>query len=99
MAWILLNFVSRFGTPKILHTDNGREFISLAYDRKYDGVKLVKLPDEEVQQIIKKFQELLPGTKMVHGKARHSESQGFEEDRNKVAPTFHTKWCLQNNTA
>ena len=41
IAWILLNFVSHFGTPKILHTDNGREFISLAYDRKYDGVRLV----------------------------------------------------------
>ncbi len=54
MAWILLNFVSRFGTPEILHTDIGREFISLAYDRKYDGVRLLKLPNEEVQQIIKK---------------------------------------------
>ena len=99
IAWILLNFVSHFGTPKILHTDNGREFISLAYDRKYDGVRLVKLSDEEVQQIIKKFQEFLPGTKMVHGKARHSEIQGFIENRNKVALTFLTKWCLQNNTA
>ncbi len=35
------------------YTDNGREFISLAYDRKYDGVRLVKLPNEEVQLIIK----------------------------------------------
>ncbi len=94
MAWILLNFVSRFGTPKILHTDNGREFISLAYHRKYGGVRLVKLPNEKVQQIIKKIQELLPGTKIVHGKARHSESQGFIENQNKVALTFLTQWCL-----
>jgi hypothetical protein len=36
---------------------------------------------------------------MVHGKAWHSESQGFIENRNKVALTFLTKWCLQNNTA
>ncbi len=44
IAWVLLKFVSCFGTSKILHTDNGREFISLANDRKYDGVRLVKLP-------------------------------------------------------
>ncbi len=55
MAWILLNFVSHFGTLKILHTDYAREFISLLYDKKYDGVRLVKLQNEEVQQIIKKF--------------------------------------------
>ena len=42
---------------------------------------------------------LLPGTIMVHGKARHSESQGYIENRNKVAINFLTKWCLQNNTA
>ena len=83
----------------MLHTNNKREFISLAYDRKYDGVRLVKLPNEEVQQIIKKFQELLPGTKMVHGKASHSESQGLIEIQNKVALTFLTKWCLKKNTA
>ncbi len=90
MAWVLLSFVSCFGTPKILHTDNGRGLISLAYDRKYYGVRLVKLPNEEVQQIIKKIQELLPGTKMVHGKAKHSVSQGFIENQNKVALTFLT---------
>jgi hypothetical protein len=92
MAWLLLNFVSHFRTPKILHTDNGREFISLAYDRKYDGVKFVNFNNDKVQQIIKKFQDFLPGTKMVHGKARHSESQGFIENRNKKA-------LMENNTA
>ncbi len=74
MAWMLLNFFSHFATQKILHIDNGREFISLAYDKKYDGVRLiVQLQNEEVQHIIKKFRE----TKMVHGKARYSECQGF----------------------
>jgi hypothetical protein len=99
MAWVLLNFVSRYGAPKILHVDNGREFISLAYDEKYQGPRQVEFSEEESEKIVTEFQKLLPGTKMVHGKARHSQSQGFIENRNKVAINFLTKWCLQNNTA
>ncbi len=52
-----------------------------------------------MQQIIKKIQELLPGTKMVHGKAKHSESQGFIENQKKVALTFLPKLCWQNSKA
>jgi hypothetical protein len=36
---------------------------------------------------------------MVHGKVRHSESQGFIENRNQVALTLLAEWCLQNNTS
>lgn len=99
MAWILYNFVSHYGASKILHVDNGREFISLCYDRKYQGPKQVQFTDDKVAKISDGFQKLLPGTIMVHGKARHSESQGYIDNRNKVAINFLTKRCLQSNTA
>ncbi|MGH7974176.1 MAG: hypothetical protein ACREBR_01525 [bacterium] len=54
MAWILSKYYSHVGASKILHTDNGREFISLAYDKKYQGSKYVKLTDEESQEVIRK---------------------------------------------
>ena len=55
MAWILFNFVSRYGAPKILHVDNGREFISLCYDRKYQGPKQVQFTDDNVAKILDEF--------------------------------------------
>ncbi|MGH7954809.1 MAG: hypothetical protein ACREOZ_02490, partial [Gloeomargaritales cyanobacterium] len=99
MAWLLAQYYSCVGASKILHTDNGREFISLAYDKKYKGAKYVKWTAKEKRQIIEKVEQLIPGTKQVHGRARHSQSQGFIENRNKACINFLTKWCLQNKTA
>jgi hypothetical protein len=35
---------------------------------------------------------------MVHGRARHSPSQGFIENRNKSVVRFLVKWCMCNKT-
>ncbi|MGH3055909.1 MAG: hypothetical protein ACRDL7_13125, partial [Gaiellaceae bacterium] len=81
------------------HTDNGREFISVAYDPKFEGPRYVKWTKEEKNEIITKMHQFIPGAAMVHGRARHSESQGFIENRNKFIINFLSKFCLKNSTA
>jgi IS30 family transposase len=58
----LVEIFGIFGAPKILHTDNGREFAN---------------------QVIKHLLELWPECKLVHGKPRHSQSQGSVERTNR----------------
>ena len=72
------------GSSSNLHTTNKPRQLTVA---------------DNPEEVLQYFQYMLPGTKIVHGKACHSESQGFVENRNKVALYQLTKWCLQNTTA
>ena len=35
---------------QIIHTDNGKEFINMCYDRKYKGARFDHLTDEEFRK-------------------------------------------------
>jgi hypothetical protein len=71
IAVALLDIFTLIGAPMYLHTDNGREFV----DQAGSG-SLVTLTDEDMQGIIAELKQLWPECKMIHGRARHSQSQG-----------------------
>ena len=50
IAWCLLDFISIYGIPKIIQTDNGREFICMVQDNKYAKVSLAGLTDDEFRE-------------------------------------------------
>ena len=58
----LLKIFATFGAPRILQSDNGKEFAN---------------------QVVKEVCRLWPETKIVHGKPRHSQSQGSVERGNR----------------
>jgi transposase InsO family protein len=57
----LVDIFADFGAPRILHTDNGREFVN-----------------KIINQILEEY-----NVKLVHGKPRHSQSQGSVERANR----------------
>jgi IS30 family transposase len=61
VAYQLTDIFLTFGAPCILHSDNGREFVS---------------------SVIAELTTLWPELKIVHGKPRHSQSQGSVEQAN-----------------
>lgn len=61
VAYILLDIFTIFVAPKILQSDNGREFAN---------------------KIVQEACEMWPELKIVHGKPRHSRSQGSVERAN-----------------
>ena len=83
----LLDIFSLLGPPAILQTDNGREFQSQAgVGRRGNGNKDshgVPLGDDDMEEIIEHIERCWPGVKLVHGRARHSESQGGIERLNR----------------
>ena len=50
IAWCLLDFISIYGIPKIIQTDNSREFICMVQDNKYAKVSLAGLTDDEFRE-------------------------------------------------
>jgi transposase InsO family protein len=58
----LIKIFGIFGAPKILHSDNGREF-----------------SNKIVREVVRKW----PSCRIVHGKPRHSQSQGSVERCNR----------------
>lgn len=58
----LLKIFSDFGAPRILQSDNGKEFANA---------------------IVRELVRLWPETRIVHGKPRHSQSQGSVERANR----------------
>jgi IS30 family transposase len=58
----LLPIFATFGAPKILQSDNGREFVN-----------------KVVTEVVARW----PACKIVHGKPRHSQSQGSVERANR----------------
>ncbi|KAI1722104.1 integrase core domain-containing protein [Ditylenchus destructor] len=61
VATKLIEIFATFGAPKILHSDNGKEFAN-----------------KIVSEVVSKW----PQCKIVHGKPRHSQSQGSVERAN-----------------
>ena len=66
-----------FGPPKILHTDNGREFKN---------------------SLIDSFINDYPGLSIVHGRPRHSQSQGSVERANQDVEHILCAWMADNTT-
>lgn len=62
VSWNLIRIFATFGAPKILHSDNGKEFAN-----------------KIVAEVVLKW----PVCKIVHGKPRHSQSQGSVERANR----------------
>lgn len=75
VAYHLLDVFTIFGAPCILHSDNGREFAN----------KVI----EEVCKMWNESKIVLNSTKIVHGKPRHSQSQGSVERANQISKTCY----------
>ena len=73
----LVRIFCLFGSPCILQSDNGREFVS---------------------RMITEVAALWPGCKIVHGKPRHSQSQGSVERANQDVENILACWMKDNNT-
>ena len=64
------------GSPYILQSDNGREFVN---------------------SVITKLTTIWPGLKIVHGRPRHSQSQGSVERANQDVRDMLITWVNDNN--
>ena len=51
-----------------------------------------------MENIVSKVRELWPGTVLVHGKARHSQSQGGIERLNRTVQEKLGRWMRDNNS-
>ena len=60
--------------------------------------KNVRLTDEDMLEIISEVKQLWPGCKMVHGRPRHSQSQGGVERLNRTVEAKLSKWCKDNKS-
>lgn len=52
----------------------------------------------QMTEIIKEISQVWPDTKMVHGRARHSQSQGGIERLNRTCQEKLGKWMTTNKT-
>ena len=52
----------------------------------------------QIPDVIRRVAELWPGTKLIHGKARHSQSQGGVERLNRTVQEKLGKWMVDNNS-
>ncbi|KAL1529671.1 hypothetical protein AB1Y20_000612 [Prymnesium parvum] len=87
VAVTLIRIFSLIGPPKILQTDNGREFRSVA-----GGGKAVSISDSDMADIITELKQMWPECKLVHGRARHSQSQGGVERLNQTVQRRLAAW-------
>ena len=76
--------------------DNGREFSKVAGKGKGKG-KFVDLT-EMMDEIVTEIAELWPECKIVHGRARHSPSQGGVERLNQTVQRRLNAWMTENNS-
>ena len=95
VAWALYNVFSDIGAPSIIQTDNGKEFSKL--DKKAD--KKLHIVNINVEEVIKELNQIAPSMKCIHGRARHSQSQGGVERLNQTVQSHLTKCLEQNGTA
>jgi transposase InsO family protein len=78
VAQTLVNDVfSVFGAPRILQSDNGREFVA---------------------KVIEELKILWPQMIIVHGRARHPQSQGSVERANGDVKKMLGLWMKDNNS-
>ena len=85
----LIDIFTSLGAPRILHTDNGKEFDGLAFD--------VPLAQWDLNEVVDEIALLWPGCKMVHGSPRHSQSQGSVERANRKFREQIRSWLLTNS--
>ena len=96
-ATVVLELLSIFATlapPFILQSDNGREFANVAGSGALEAVS-----DEDLDGIVSDIAELWPTCKLVHGRARHSESQGGVERLNQTVQRRLAAWRKDNKDA
>ena len=91
IAFALIRIWKIIGPPKILHSDNGREFSNLA------NMTGVALTDAELEAVISEIRRLWPGTVTVKGRPRHSQSQGGIEKANRLLQKRLKAWMDTNN--
>ena len=53
---------------------------------------------EFVNSVVTELSEICVGLKLVHGKPRHSQSEGSVERANRYIENMLTKWLLSNST-
>ena len=93
IAWALLDIFTTVGPPALLQADNGREFANAAA-----GSKSVDLSDETIEEVITEISKVWPSVKIVHGRARHSESNGGIERLNRTCQMHLGSWLAENNS-
>ena len=91
ITFALIRIWKIIGPPKILHSDNGREFSNLA------NMKGVALTEAELELVIEEIRWLWPGTMTVKGRPRHSQSQGGIEKANRLLQKRLKAWMDTNN--
>ena len=100
VAAVLLNIFSMLGPPKILHTDNGREFFGQANSSVPDADD----PDDALEDlafatnVVGELKQLWPECLLVHGRARHSQSQGGVERLNQTVKRRLNAWMQENSS-
>jgi hypothetical protein len=90
IAFALRTIWSDIGAPSIIQTDNGREFSGL------DQQAYPLTPVDNLEDVVKTIGQMCPGMKVVHGRPRHSQSQGSVERLNQVVQSRLFK-CLQQH--
>ena len=93
VAYALVNIFKNIGVPLIIHTDNGKEFASLA-----NGAKHIPISDTETDELIGHIRDMWPDAIMVKGRPRHSESQGSIERSNRLVQMRIGAWMRANNS-
>ena len=88
-AAALLSIFSSLGIPALLQTDNGGEFRSLAtMHASTQSIEGGLINEEMLGEIVSEVAQMWPGCKLVHGRARHSESQGGIERLNRCPSCY-----------
>lgn len=93
VAVTLIRIFSLIGPPSILQTDNGREFSNIA-----GGGKAVPLSDENMEEVISELKQMWPECKLVHGRARNSQSQGGVERLNQTVQRRLAAWMKDSGS-
>lgn len=93
VAFALLDIFTLIGPPCILQSDNGAEFSNQAYK-----TKTVRLEEDFVKEVIDEIANVWPDVKMVHGRPRHSQSQGGIERLNRTCQDKLGKWMAVNKS-
>ena len=91
VAMALLEIFSTIGPPTVLQSDNGREFSGLAGQTDC-------LEERELQEVVSEIRQLWPGMTIVHGKPRHSASQGSIERANRHVELKLKHWMDDNKS-
>ena len=86
--------------PMILQSDNGSEFHGAAMNDRQWRVygKLVRLTDDEIDEIITEIKQLWPECLMVRGSPRHSQSNGGIERVNRTMQDKLGAWMTDTSS-